>query len=214
MTPHRIRLAFNTRRKGPTRDDLTRVAPALPRGYAANIEVCLMDYQDMEDISDISTLTLRVVPIGSLTGTALFTVDLSADVIGEGVTKTQWDNDEAYQARFELTAAQTAQSLGGNAEAYFRFIVTATNTDGDIIPWGYSDVRIVETGRAATATNAAPETYDSITTADSKYQQVKASSFYLPVWNNGADPVQWVPVRAVVNGGGLIVLDLGDVEGA
>lgn len=211
MNPQRIRLAFNTRRKGGTVDSLTGVTPYIARGYPANVEVCLIDLDVMEDIADVSTLTLRVIPLGDLTAAALFTVDLSADTFGEGVTKAEWDEDEGWQARFELTSIQTAQSLGGATEAYIRFLVTATDIDGNVFPWGYSDVRIIEIGRASTSAAGDPEVYDTITTSDAKYQPLKASDFYLPVWNSGAAPTQWVPMR-IISDGGMFTFDLGDPE--
>lgn len=143
ITRERIRLPLELTVKSPVNDKLTADVPRIWRGVDIQIEVALFHVGVLVDITNISSLRLRLRPADNRTG---------ADVLDKTVTslanisQANWDNNTAQHALFTFTNPEMELNLGGANEKEFWASFTATLATGEKITFGAAKLKVLEDG--------------------------------------------------------------------
>jgi hypothetical protein len=113
-------------------DFFSNDTPLMPRARAVQFEIGIFDGANLDDITDIQTITLECK--ADVDSAALFTQTLAAASLTPGLTPDQWANgqDSYCHAMFTFLEGVTGLNLGGATQKQFILVVTALTSIGNL----------------------------------------------------------------------------------
>lgn len=134
---------------------LTGGAPIIPRARVLRLELGIYCDETFEtDLSQVSSITAELKPVGNRTATALASKTVSSF---STITENQWESGETWHASLEFSEIQTALDMGGNDNLPLWLVITA-ETDQGPVTLAAGTASMVEDG--GLSTENAPEPGD------------------------------------------------------
>ena len=175
ITRQRIRFAGDSVRFDGPRDKLRTAMPVFWRGNDLQFEVAVFENDLLQDISNLTQLTLEIKALGSdgvppdPTATALMSKSVDAVDMNNSLTLTQWNDGSTQHAIISFTGQESNIAAGEN---WLVLWATTNDVPGRIITLAAGRIKVLEDGAGLSTTPSPPQnTYYNPVQSDARFAQ-------------------------------------------
>lgn len=180
LSSKRIRIAADAALLDAPQDLLSGLTPAFFRGNDLTVEFALFNKGVLQDVTNISSVTLEVKPSDEsftppdASATPVMSKTIAAASLNAGLTLSDWNNAIAQHGVLSFSATEANVAAGPH---WMSLWVITTGSPGKVITVAAGPLNIREDGSAGTAgTPPAPtSSYYTSTQSDARYLQQGAN---------------------------------------